>query len=123
MSYKLIHYEDKANKVHLGSISWTTGTYSPLLPHRHHWGSGLSCLYLCLKVVIDIATGTAIGSLTNAAILTIALLIAQLLCGAVDTGSVPVCKWKQEMHCAIASSPVYYKAVGTNWNAFTPATS
>ena len=34
---------------------------------------------------IDIATGTAIGSLTNAAILTIALLIAQLLCGAVDT--------------------------------------
>ena len=37
------------------------------------------------KVVIDIATGTAIGSLTNAAILTIALLIAQLLCGAVDT--------------------------------------
>ena len=37
------------------------------------------------KVVIDIATGAAIGSLTNAAILTIALLIAQLLCGAVDT--------------------------------------
>ena len=36
------------------------------------------------KVVIDIATGAAIGSLTNAAILTIALLIAQLLCGAVD---------------------------------------
>ena len=49
MSYKLIHYEDKANKVHLGSISWTTGTYSPLLPHRHHWGSSLSCLYLCLQ--------------------------------------------------------------------------
>lgn len=37
------------------------------------------------KVVIDIATGAAIGSLTNAAILTIALLIAQLLCGAIDT--------------------------------------
>ena len=37
------------------------------------------------KVVIDIATDAAIGSLTNAAILTIALLIAQLLCGAVDT--------------------------------------
>ena len=37
------------------------------------------------KVVIDIATGAAVGSLTNAAILTIALLIAQLLCGAVDT--------------------------------------
>ena len=37
------------------------------------------------KVVIDIATGAAIGSLTNAALLTIALLIAQLLCGAVDT--------------------------------------
>ena len=37
------------------------------------------------KVVIDIATGAAIGSLTNAAILTIALLIAQFLCGTVDT--------------------------------------
>ena len=37
------------------------------------------------KVVIDIATGAVIGSLTNAAILTIALLIAQLLCGAIDT--------------------------------------
>ena len=37
------------------------------------------------KVVIDIATNAAIGNLTNAAILTIALLIAQLLCGAVDT--------------------------------------
>ena len=72
------------------------------------------------KVVIDIATGTAIGSLTNAAILTIALLIAQLLCGAVDTW---LSTRMQEMHCAIASSPVYYKAVGTNWNAFTPATS
>lgn len=37
------------------------------------------------KVVIDIATGATVGSLTNAAILTIALLIAQLLCGAIDT--------------------------------------
>ena len=37
------------------------------------------------KVVIDIATGATIGSLPNAAILTIALLIAQLLCGAIDT--------------------------------------
>lgn len=37
------------------------------------------------KVVIDIATGAATGSLAHAAILTIALLIAQLLCGAADT--------------------------------------
>lgn len=37
------------------------------------------------KVVIDIATGAANGSLVNAAILTITLLIAQLLCGAADT--------------------------------------
>lgn len=37
------------------------------------------------RIVIDIATGAVIGSLTNAAILTIALLIAQLLCGAIDT--------------------------------------
>ena len=64
------------------------------------------------KVVIDIATGATIGSLPNAAILTIALLIAQLLC-----------KWKLETHCATAYSPVYYKAVGTNWNASTPAIS
>ena len=75
------------------------------------------------KVVIDIATGAAIGSLTNAAILTIALLIAQLLCGAVDTWLSAVCKWKLETHCATAYSPVYYKAVGTNWNASTPAIS
>lgn len=37
------------------------------------------------KVVIDTATGAATGSLAHAAILTIALLIAQLLCGAADT--------------------------------------
>lgn len=37
------------------------------------------------KIVIDIATGATTGNLTNAAILTIALLIAQLLCGAADT--------------------------------------
>jgi len=37
------------------------------------------------KVVIDIATGAASGSLMNAAILTIVLLVAQLFCGAADT--------------------------------------
>lgn len=37
------------------------------------------------KLVIDIATGVREGSLTHAAILTVALLIAQLLCGAADT--------------------------------------
>ena len=37
------------------------------------------------KQVIDIATGVIAGSLMDAAILTIALLIAQLLCGAADT--------------------------------------
>lgn len=37
------------------------------------------------KIVIDIATDAATGSLTHAAILTIALLIAQLLCSAADT--------------------------------------
>lgn len=37
------------------------------------------------KLVIDIATGVTDDRLTDAAILTIALLIAQLLCGAVDT--------------------------------------
>ena len=40
------------------------------------------------KVVIDIATGAVIGSLTNAAILTIALLIAQLFS----------CGWRSVLH-------------------------
>ena len=49
-------------------------------------GGAVSLVFIyASKVVIDIATGAAIGRLTNAAILTIALLIAQLLCGAVDT--------------------------------------
>ena len=73
------------------------------------------------KVVIDIATGAVIGSLTNAAILTIALLIAQLLCGAIDTWL--SARMQLETHCATAYSPVYCKAVGTNWNASTPAIS
>lgn len=37
------------------------------------------------KQVIDIATGAAAGSLVHAAILTVILLIAQLLCGTADT--------------------------------------
>lgn len=37
------------------------------------------------KRVIDVATGTADGSLKDAALLTVILLIAQLLCGAADT--------------------------------------
>lgn len=47
-------------------------------------GFALAFIYAS-KRVIDVATGVADGSLRNAALTTVGLLIAQLLCGAADT--------------------------------------
>lgn len=48
--------------------------------------SGFSCLYYAFQGLSStLPQVPPSGSLTNAAILTIALLIAQLLCGAIDT--------------------------------------
>ena len=49
LAARLTYMKTEQIKVHLGSISRTTGTYSPLLPHRYHWGSGFSCFYLCFQ--------------------------------------------------------------------------
>ncbi|MDR1003585.1 MAG: ABC transporter ATP-binding protein/permease [Prevotellaceae bacterium] len=49
-------------------------------------GVGVSLAFIyASRMVIDIATGTLSGSLLHAALLTVVLLAAQLLCGAFDT--------------------------------------
>ena len=49
-------------------------------------GVGISLAFIyASKQVIDVATGVVSGSLMRAASLTVVLLVAQLLCSAVDT--------------------------------------